>query len=193
MNTIEKNVENEIIIKNSRFIALLYKLNDFNQIDNYLKKVRIKYPKATHYVYAYIYNEQKKCSDDNEPSNTAGSPILNVLEQSNLNKILVIVVRYFGGIKLGAGGLVRAYTKSVTEALKNTSFINLVPGKRIKIIANYSNQKQLDYILKDSVFINQSFQEKIEYDVLVKDKDIEKLNMYDYKIISDEYIEEKNT
>lgn len=193
MNTIKNNIENELIIKNSKFITLLIKIESIDEVKKYLEEAKIKYPKATHYVYAYILGDIKRYSDDNEPSNTAGAPILNVLEQSNLNKVLAIVIRYFGGIKLGAGGLIRAYTKSITEPLKSVSLISLVPAKKIEIEADYTNEKQLNYILRDSIIIEKSFDQKIKYIVLVKNTDIENLSVYNYKIIGDEFIEEKKS
>ena len=132
MRTIINDNTNEIIIKNSRFINLLIKINNPN-IDSIITKIKEKYPKATHYCYAYIYNDIKRFSDDAEPTGTAGMPLLNVLEKENLNNILTVTVRYFGGIKLGAGGLVRAYTKSLTENLKDTELCELEDGYKIEI------------------------------------------------------------
>ena len=192
MNTIKNNVEHELVIKNSKFITLLIKINNIDDVDRYLEEAKKKYPKATHYVYAYILGNIKKSSDDKEPSNTAGAPILNVLEQTNLNKVLAIVIRYFGGIKLGAGGLLRAYTKSITEPLKNVDLINLAPGKKIEFEIDYSEEKQLNYLLKNSIILNQEFNEKIKYEILIKDNDLDNLSKYSYKIISNELIEEKN-
>ena len=192
MKSIKDNIINEIIIKNSRFITLIYKINNSN-IDDYLNLTKEKYPKATHYCYGYIYNEDKKSSDDNEPTGTAGLPILNVLEKEELNNILVIVVRYFGGIKLGAGGLVRAYTKSVTEALKEAEYIELIEGYKVEITFPYSQEKQVNYLLKNSEIINKNYDEDITYITLV-DKDIlSKLETYNYKVLENLYIEKKNS
>ena len=91
MKTIKNNISNEIVIKNSRFIALIYKINTLD-ITTYLEEAKNNYPKATHYCYGYIYNEYKKYSDDGEPGGTAGAPIMNVLEKENLNNILAIIV-----------------------------------------------------------------------------------------------------
>ena len=193
MYTIKNNIKNELIIKNSKFITLLIKINDIEEINKYLEKAKIDYPKATHYVYAYILGDIKKASDDKEPSNTAGAPILNVLEKENINKVLVIVIRYFGGIKLGAGGLLRAYTKSVTEPLNNVELIKLIPGKKIEIEIDYENEKHINYILRNSIIINQEFNEKIKYTVLIKDNELDNISKYSYKIISNELIEEKDT
>ena len=103
------------------------------------------------------------------------------LEKENLNNVLVITVRYFGGIKLGAGGLVRAYTKSLTTALENVEYKYLEEGYLVKIEIDYKDQKQLDYLLKDNNIISKEFNEKIEY--LVEIKDINQITQYNPKII----------
>lgn len=187
MKTIVNNIENEIIIKNSRFITFIYKINS-EDIKNYLETIKEKYPKATHYCYAYIYNDNKRASDDNEPSNTAGSPMLNVLEKENLNHVLAITVRYFGGIKLGAGGLIRAYSKSVTEALKFAQYEELEMGFKIKITFNYNQEKQVSYILNNSEIISKDFSEKITYIALINKSTLDKLNDYTYEIIENNLI-----
>ena len=188
MKSIKENLTNELIIKNSKFIANIYKISNSN-INDYLDNIKKEYPKATHYCYAYIYNDIKKSSDDGEPTNTAGMPLLNVLEKENLNNILVIVVRYFGGIKLGAGGLIRAYTKSLTEALKQAKYINLEPGYKITISFDYNNEKQVNYLLEDSNIIEKEYKDKIKYQVLVNKNILEKLHNYDYEILEEVYIE----
>lgn len=188
MKSIEANLSNEIIIKNSRFIAYLYKI-DSNDITSILDEIKSLHPKATHYCYAYIYNDYKKYSDDGEPTGTAGAPILNVLEKEELNNMLVIVVRYFGGIKLGAGGLVRAYTKATTEALKKANYINLIEGYKVDITFNYTDEKQINYILLNSTIINKEYDKDIKYTVLIDNNTLEKLHNYNYKIIENILIE----
>ena len=192
MKTIKENIENLLEIKNSKFISIIIRINDKN-INSYLEDIKIKYPKATHYCYAYIYNNDKRSSDDGEPSGTAGMPILNVLEKENLNNVLVVVVRYFGGIKLGAGGLVRAYTKSVTEALKKADYIELMEGHKVLIEFNYNDEKQINYILGDSQVIDKSYNENISYTTLVSKEVLAKLHNYNYKVLDNLYIEKKNS
>ena len=99
MKTIKNNIQNEIIIKNSKFICYLYKIKDINEINSILHNIKEEHINATHHCYAYILNNTQKSSDDGEPTGTAGIPILKVLEKNNLSNILAIVVRYFGGIK----------------------------------------------------------------------------------------------
>ena len=185
MKTIKENISNEIIIKNSRFITYIYRLNSDN-INTYLDEIKKLHPKATHHTYAYIYNNKGYSSDDNEPSGTAGRPMLNVLEKEELNNILVITVRYFGGIKLGAGGLVRAYTKSVTEILKNINYINLEEGYKIKLIFDYPEEKQINYILGNNI-IEKNYDDKITYIANISKENINKLK--NYEILEEIYIE----
>lgn len=192
MKTIKSNVEKMIEVKNSKFICILIRLND-NNIENYIEDIKEKYPKATHYCYGYIYDNDKKSSDDGEPSGTAGMPILNVLEKENLNYVLAVTVRYFGGIKLGAGGLVRAYTKSITEALKEIQYVDLIPGYRVQIKFPYNEEKQINYILKDVKILNRDYQEDISYQILISNDSISLLHNYHYQILENLYIEKKDS
>lgn len=163
MKTIKGCVTNELIIKNSRFICLLYRVDSIEIISYYLEKVQAIYPKATHYCYAYLLSDLKKAYDDGEPSKTAGLPILNVLEKEKLTNVLCIVVRYFGGIKLGAGGLVRAYSKSARECLKKAQTVNLIPGYILQIICSYEQIRELEYLLTGKCIIEKKYLAKASY------------------------------
>ena len=170
MKTIKNNMETELIIKNSKFITNIFKLDNVDEIEKNINIIKEKYNDANHNCYAYIYENTKKCSDDGEPSGTAGIPMLQVLEKKELSNILVIVTRYFGGIKLGAPGLVRAYTNSVTNAINNNELIELIKGKNIDIIFNYDNVKKIDYLLKDKIILNKEFKDKIKYNLNIDNK-----------------------
>ena len=192
MKSIKDNIMGEINIKNSRFITYLYRVNSIEEIDDYLGFIRNKHKDSTHCCYAYILNGLNKASDDGEPSNTAGLPILQVLKNKDLNYILAIVVRYFGGIKLGAGGLVRAYTKSITSTLELTSIINLIEGYNLDIIFDYSNIKNIDYIFKDYTINSKVFGDKIIYNLdidLIKYDSIKELDYIQIDNIKSKYIE----
>ena len=191
MQTIKNNANNEIIIKNSRFICYLYKIKDTDNINIYLNDIKEKHKDATHYCYAYILDNIKKSSDDGEPSGTAGVPILKVLENNNLNNILAIVIRYFGGIKLGAGGLVRAYTKSVTNTLSNDNLVNLIKGYNIDIEFDYNKIKEIDYLLKDITINNKTFDTTIKYNIDIPTNFLVtiKINNISYTITKEIYIE----
>lgn len=108
----------EIIIKKSRFISYYYEINTIEEINKIILELKKEHKKAAHFPYAYKIDNQIKKSDDKEPSGTAGMPIYTVIDKNNLNNILIVVVRYFGGIKLGAGGLFRAYLKGASEVIK---------------------------------------------------------------------------
>ena len=185
MYTIDNNHKYELVIKNSKFITLLYKINNIKEIDNILKEIRSLYPDATHYCYAYVINDIKKANDDGEPSGTAGIPILKVLENNNLSNILTIVIRYFGGIKLGANGLIRAYTKCTSNAIKETKLKELIDGINIDITFDYQRIKEIDYLIKDIKINNKIFDSKIIYNIDIPNDyiNIIKNNNIDYKII----------
>ena len=184
MYTISIDNKNEIIIKNSKFIGLIYKLDNAN-INTILDHIRKEYPDATHYCYAYIYENSQKSNDDGEPSGTAGIPILKVLEANNLTNTLVVVVRYFGGIKLGANGLIRAYTKVTSNLIKETPLVELIDGFNLDITFDYSKIKEIDYLLKNEKINNKTFDNTITYNISINKDflDIIKLNNITYKNI----------
>ena len=189
MKTVKCNSSNELIIKNSRFITLLFKIENVLDVDRIFQNVKKEYPKATHYCYAYIINDYKKCSDDGEPGGTAGMPMLNVLEKENILNVLAVTIRYFGGIKLGAGGLVRAYSKSVKQALEDAIMIEVEAGYLVKINVSYEEQKNVDYILKKYTIVNKCYLQDITYEVLLPKASINVISDYNYEIIAEKYIE----
>ncbi|HHW69354.1 MAG TPA: YigZ family protein [Tenericutes bacterium] len=175
MKTIKENTTNDIIIKNSRFITKLVKVNNIDDIDKALNDLKEEYRGATHYCYAYIIGNIKRFNDDGEPGGTAGMPILNVLEKNNLNNILCVVIRYFGGIKLGAGGLVRAYTKSVTEALKTCETNKLVKAMKIDIEFTHDKIKLVDTIVNAVEIENKVFDLKVKYSIVIENNKIDNI------------------
>ena len=190
MYTIKEDTENTLVIKNSKFITELKRCQKEDDVKSILGSIREKYPKATHYCYAYIIGLVKHSSDDHEPSNTAGLPMLNILEKQEINNCIAVVVRYFGGIKLGAGGLVRAYKKSVTSALDNTVKVVLKQARLITLSIPYDEQKDLEYLLRDSKIINKEYNERVCYHVIIEEKNLPKIDRFNYQIIEDAYLEE---
>lgn len=191
MYTIAKNEKNELIIKNSRFITLLIKITNKDEVDNYLKEIKKHYPRATHYCYAYKIGENiKKASDDGEPGGTAGMPMLNVLDKEDITNILAITVRYFGGIKLGAGGLIRAYSNSIKEALNKTTTVELIKGVKCELTFPYSKEKEILQQLPKENIINKIYLENITYVVLLE-KNSPLLNKSSTKILEEIYIQNK--
>lgn len=182
MKTIKETKITEYTIQKSRFITVFTIVHTKEEISEKLEQVKIDYPGANHYCYAYISDQEKRCSDDGEPSKTAGMPMLNVLESNELNHVLCIVIRYFGGIKLGAGGLVRAYTKAVTSALEQNTLVEMMKGYQVKIKFSYDTLKQIDYLLKNVLITNKEFQECITYTIHIereqKETILKELNSY---------------
>lgn len=189
MQTIKENSIYQYEIKKSKFITLLYQVNNIEEIENILQNTKSTYKDATHCCYAYKLKNSQKFSDDGEPGGTAGLPIMEVINKKDLSNILCIVVRYFGGIKLGAGGLVRAYSKAVRDAIDQNEIIKLSEGYLIKLEANYDEQKQYDYLFTNKI-IKKDFNEKIIYYLEIKTSEIELLKNTNYKIIEERMIKE---
>lgn len=142
----------ELIIKNSRFITTVAPTPDKTSADAFVQQLREEHPSANHNCWAYVAGSPDDsrhwgCSDDGEPKGTAGRPMLNVLSHSGLGDISVVVTRYFGGIKLGTGGLVRAYSQAVREGLDILDLENVVAKTPIQISADFSMTGQLEYLL----------------------------------------------
>jgi len=189
MKTVNDNI-NEIIINKSKFITFTFHLDKIEDVKEKLEFVKSKCKDATHYCYAYIINNQEKCSDDGEPSSTAGAPILNVLQKENVNNVLCVVVRYFGGIKLGAGGLVRAYSKSCKDCL---NIIELKKGYLLSIAFDYNNINRVQFLLKESVIVNKVFDIKNYFTVKISLDEYNKIypslkQISDIKILEEIYI-----
>lgn len=193
MKVINKNFSTELIIKNSKFICLLYKIENTSDIKKILKMTKDLHPKATHCCYAYIIGNITKSFDDGEPSGTAGMPILSVLKKEELTNILCIVVRYFGGIKLGSNGLIRAYSKSVKQCLEQIKYNKLIPGYLIKITTHYDQIKNLEYILNKNEILSKQFLEQVIYISKIEKNIISilKEKNYSYQIIEPCLIEQK--
>ena len=188
MKTILENKTVEIEVKNSKFITKLIRINTMQDVIKELDLAKEEYPKATHYCYAYRTLSTQKSSDDGEPGGTAGIPMLNVLLKEDLVNVLAITIRYFGGIKLGAGGLVRAYTKSLTSTLQEIKKVELKEGYSVKITTDYSSQKQLDFLLKEETILDKEFKDTITYIVEIPKEKLEQLKNYSYEIIEEKYI-----
>lgn len=151
MQTIQKDCRTEIVIEKSRFICTLKKVGSEAEAQEFIKSIKKEFWDATHNCSAYIINDmQQRSSDDGEPSGTAGVPMLEVLRKKSLTGVAAVVTRYFGGIKLGAGGLVRAYTNSVVQAVEEAGLARRVemavfalsapPGEAGRIMNKLYNQ-----------------------------------------------------
>lgn len=168
IKTIIENVSNEYIEKKSKFIANIFYVSTEDEAENIIKQTKKKYYDAKHNCYAYSILTNKgiinKISDDGEPSGTAGSPILNIINKNELTNILIIVTRYFGGILLGTGGLVRAYSEATLGAINKSKIQIEEDGYDVEVSIEYKDLEKLSYYCKK----NNIQIKNIEYNEIIK-------------------------
>ena len=188
MKTIAKAVEIEINVKKSQFICHLFPTKTKKESKEIILKVNEQYSDATHNCTAYIVSDGEGFDDDGEPGGTAGKPMINVLRKNDLHNVTAVVTRYFGGIKLGAGGLVRAYSKSVLEAINEAEILEVELYDVYTLIFEYSDIKLADNEVRNNNLevTNKEYSDKVTYEVVSKDfRDIEKIfEKYNGKIIA---------
>lgn len=189
MKCIKCDSSYEICIRGSKFIGFGYRVWNGDDVVKRISEVREKFKGATHYCYGYVINGYFKCSDDGEPSGTAGAPILNVIRGQDLNFVLIIVVRYFGGTLLGAGGLVRAYSECAKGVILEAGIGEIELGKRIVIVFDYDKCDYINYLFRDSVIVSKFFEERVRYVVQVTMDLYDKVRvMNGVRIVSEEDI-----
>lgn len=180
-NTIEKENSAEIVEKKSRFIANIYNVESKEEAEEKIKQIKKKYYDAKHHCFAFSIIEEneiaQKSSDDGEPSGTAGAPILNIIKSNNLQNVLIIVTRYFGGILLGTGGLTRAYSESAGKVVEQSELIQKEPGMEVNLSIDYNdNEKFKYYCQKNNVnIIKTEYAENILYKIELNDKEYKKI------------------
>ena len=192
----------EIVEKKSRFIANIYHVENVEEAEEKIKSTKKKYYDAKHNCIAYRVIENgkvEKASDDGEPSGTAGSPMLNILQKNNLCNLVVVVTRYFGGILLGTGGLVRAYSDATQMAIAKSVKVQKVKGIEIKVELEYSNLEIFKYYCKnkeinivkleygENIMANLEMEENIK-NTFLRDIEAKALNIKNYKIMKMKYI-----
>lgn len=152
--TIKGTVQTEIVEKKSKFIANLLPIENVEEAEEYIKEIKKKYHDARHNCMAYrIVNDNQiieKSSDDGEPSGTAGAPMLAILQKNNLMNVLIIVTRYFGGILLGTGGLVRAYSDSLLKAIEKSDKVEKCQGIEMQVTIEYNEFERFKYYCKNN-------------------------------------------
>ena len=203
-NTIIKSEIEELVEKKSKFIANIFHVESIEQADEKIKLIKKKYYDAKHNCIAYRIIEKgqllEKSSDDGEPSGTAGGPMLNILQKQNLCNIVIIVTRYFGGILLGTGGLVRAYSDATQKVIQKSEIYHLVEGTEIKITTDYTNLETLKHYFKknDINITDVQYSEKIilkvileknRKDILIEEIKEKMQNTIKIDILKDKYIE----
>lgn len=194
LKTISKNIEIEIVEKKSKFIAHLFYVESEDEAEKLIKNIKKKYYDARHNCYAYRvikkYHNNKilfvnRSSDDGEPSGTAGGPMLNILEKKELVNVLVIVTRYFGGILLGTGGLVKAYSEVTMKALEESNIKTISYGYEVEVKLEYKDIEKFKYFCRKNN-INIVTEEYLENVILKLEMKEEMFNNLE-KIVNDKY------
>lgn len=201
--TILKDESAEIVEKKSKFIADVFHVENIEEAEEKIKAIKKKYYDAKHNCVAYrvANNGQiiEKSSDDGEPSGTAGGPMLNILQKNNLCNIVVVVTRYFGGILLGTGGLVRAYSDATQKAIEKCIKVYKVVGIEIQVKIDYANLDVFKYYCKNNEInitkidyaediILKMEMEKNRKNIFLKDIETKTLNIKEYQVLQEKYI-----
>lgn len=200
--TIKDECSAEITEKKSKFICNVFHVESVQEAEDKLNIIRKKYHDARHncYVYKVVEEDAFKASDDGEPSGTAGVPMLNIVNGRNLSNILVVVTRYFGGILLGIGGLVRAYSLATTTALDDSNIIKQEMGLEASFNVEYKELEEVRYHLKNRniVISGQEYLENVKVFVEGREEDIlklqneklsERVELKDFVVLKKKYIE----
>ncbi|MFW5892662.1 MAG: YigZ family protein [Bacillota bacterium] len=169
MQSIKQPVTHETLIKHSRFIAFLAPVFTKEDAEAFIASVKAEHPDANHHCFAYILGDEgivQKAEDDGEPSKTAGVPMLETLKKNGLTNTVAVVVRYFGGIKLGAGGLIRAYGKSVSDALEKAVRSERTEVLTLTVVAGFEWIGTVEHLLGEySDDIRRSYDEAVHYEL----------------------------
>ena len=169
MKSIKDKIKIELVINKSTFINYLIPINSLEDMNHNLAILKDKYSDASHHCFAYIIGnnqEIQKYSDDGEPSKTAGYPMMEVLKKHNLTNVLNVSIRYFGGIKLGAGGLVRAYTKGCANCVALAKFTKLAHYSQVLVTIPFNQIGNVEKYLRDNyTLINISYDTNVSYTV----------------------------
>lgn len=174
----EGTIEKEIIEKKSRFIARIMRINSEKEANEKIAEIKKMYRDARHHVFAYrLANGNERFSDDGEPSGTAGVPILDILRGEKIENVLVVVTRYFGGILLGTGGLVKAYSSSAKEAILASKKVEMKLCSEYQISVDYNYYDILNhYFKKNEIVVKKvDYSEKIDVYVILEKNKLEKV------------------
>ncbi len=172
MNTIQKEVRTTYLISKSEFITSLKPVKTVEEAKTFFEKIKNEFGDATHNITAYTIGktgEAGHCSDDGEPSGTAGLPVLDVFRKNDITNFACVVTRYFGGIKLGAGGLVRAYSSAASQALKEAGITPIIEYTYVKLEFAYPYLDILENKLKEFEIVSRDFSTNVSLTVLLPD------------------------
>ena len=178
--TVDGEPEGVLVIERSRFICSMKNVKSEDEARGFIEKVRKKYSLANHHCYAFVADEEGRSfrfSDDGEPQGTAGQPMLEVLKKKGIFMTAAVVTRYFGGVKLGAGGLVSAYTRAVAETVENAKIVKNVVGVSLEIKCGYEMYNALLQALKDKVFatLSTDFADNVKMTIAVPKEDADNI------------------
>ena len=186
MNTVLERNEITLVRDRSSFIGVIIHATSVESIKQYLVDIRKQFPKAKHYCYAYIVGEQKKCSDDGEPAKTAGRPLLELLERREMDEVLLIVVRYFGGVLLGASRLMSTYLETGVNTLNSADLVAIEHKYVYRMNLSYKDFDELKRLSKKLQFSfeNVTYNDRINVDVLADENSGEQLaNLFPHSSI----------
>ena len=186
MNTVLERNEITLVRDRSSFIGVIIHATSVESIKQYLVDIRKQYPKAKHYCYAYIVGELKKCSDDGEPAKTAGRPLLELLERREMDEVLLIVVRYFGGVLLGASRLMSTYLETGVNTLNSADLVAIEHKYVYRMNLSYKDFDELKRLSKKLQFSfeNVTYNDRINVDVLADENSGEQLaNLFPHSSI----------
>ena len=150
---LKEEVINTIVIEKSKFITYMKRVRSEEEFKDYLNQIRKKHYDASHVCSGFICGNINRSSDDGEPSGTAGAPILNVLKKNNLDEVCGLVVRYFGGTKLGTGGLIRAYSSSITECLDKANLVEEKEYPLYELVLSYELANKIEHFIKTQTIL----------------------------------------
>lgn len=178
MNVVVDNGRGEIVEKKSRFIAHVFSIKTEDEATTIINQIKKKYWDARHNCFAYVIGDKgeiQRFSDDGEPQGTAGKPILEVITSRDLTNVLVVVTRYFGGVLLGTGGLVRAYQGATIEGLSNATLGEIIDGLIANIEFEYTNLGKIQYICEvDNIQIDEiNYTEKVHMALTIEKEKID--------------------
>lgn len=173
-NIVIENGCGEIVEKKSRFIAHVKSVKTKEEALEYIQEMKKKYYDARHNCMAYIVDDEKRFSDDGEPSGTAGKPILDIIEGKNLTNVVVVITRYFGGILLGTGGLVRAYQKSAIEGINNCIIASMCHGYKFTVNTDYNGLGKINYLISisDADIIDTRYDADVAIDIITEEENM---------------------
>lgn len=174
----DKSAETEIVIKKSRFLSFIKRTESEDEAKAFIADIKKQHKAATHNCSAYIIGKSaliQKADDDGEPQGTAGVPILEVLKKEELYNVAVVVTRYFGGIKLGAGGLIRAYSQGASSAVQDAGKAVEVPVVPLSVTLDYTFTSKFEHFLgtTDAAIVSQNYTDKVSYIIHVKEKGVD--------------------